>query len=100
MKRIITMFLMALMMVACATFEINTENTLILDLLTDAGTTVKLNCETGLDKKDGVEIDGKCIGYFENETGTYRCEVSLTSENKPVTENLSVMENCIIEIKK
>ena len=92
---------MALMIVSCASLQINTENTLILDILTDAGTTVKLNCEIGLDKKNGVEMDGKCIGYFESKDGnTYRCEVSLTSENKPITENISVSESCTIEIKK
>ena len=101
MKRFIPMILMALVIVSCATFQLNTENTLILDILTNSGDTVKLNCEIGLDKKNGVEMDGKCIGYFESKDGnSYRCEVSLTSDNKPITENLSVSESCTIEIKK
>lgn len=68
--------------------------------------------------KDGKEIDGSCTikmltdaegklvldsfctGFYSDDTGTYRCEIAVGSDGKPVTKNISISENCKLEIVK
>jgi hypothetical protein len=49
---------------------------------------------------EGVIVDSKCVGFFSDETGTYKCEVGLGSDGQPITKRIDVTTSCNLDITK
>jgi len=49
---------------------------------------------------EGIIIDSKCIGFYSDDTGTYRCDIAVGSDGKPVTEKIDVKAVCNLDIAK
>lgn len=53
-------------------------------------------------KKDaeGIIIDSKCVGFYQDDTGTYRCDVAVGSDGQPITKKIDVKASCTLDIAK
>lgn len=50
--------------------------------------------------EQGIILDSKCIGFYSDDAGVYRCEVGVGSDNKPITQKVDVTTSCTLDIAK
>jgi hypothetical protein len=66
----------------------------VVDNKTEDGT-----CIISFIKNDeGIIIDSKCIGFYSDNTGTYRCDIAVGSDGKLVTEKIDVKAVCNLDV--
>lgn len=97
MKKLMFVMLVACLMVACGTIQIKTEN--VFTITTEAGDKFTCSNTNVIDENTAI-IDLKCVGFLDKDGNTYRCEIDLTTDNKPITEKIVIDQYCKIEIKK
>ena len=52
------------------------------------------------DAEGKLVLDSFCTGFYADDTGTYRCEVAVGSNDQPITKTISIAENCKLDIAK
>ena len=96
--------IIALLIVSCATPQVNldSKNTFSVKITTTDNVVVDATCTISMIKKAEGEfvLDSFCTAFVEDKTGVYRCEIAVGSDGKPVTKNISISENCKLEIAK
>jgi len=104
MKKIMLVFIIALLFVGCATVpkvEIDSKTTFAIQIQT-GDKTIDATCTIGYlkDAEGNSVLDSFCTAFVEDSTGTYRCEIAVGSDGQPVTKLIDIKDNCKIEIKK
>ena len=105
MRFIFMLLVVAVTFIACS-LDIQTSNVFHINVLDEkTGTNYDITCTTDIKYQNeaenkGVITDNKCTAFITTPDGTYKCDLAVGSDGKPITENTTISESCEMDIKK